>query len=126
MKTQTAFVWAYSAVKLYAVAVVYMYIALVVQPGNTKADHAFGNNQTFQQRIGAIVVLFLADNRFDGFQHFGDSLHKFGLVLISLCDSFNGFRYVRHRGIPPSKAKKSVSLLIPYHEINHMVKRIYT
>ena len=51
MEAQTALVGAYGAIELYAVALVYMYLTLVVRPRNLEEYYSFGNDHSFENFI---------------------------------------------------------------------------
>ena len=63
METQSAFVWANSAVELHAITDVNVYLALIVGPRNTEGDDAFGlyhpldNFSFFKLRVLIVHIL---------------------------------------------------------------------
>jgi hypothetical protein len=82
MKTQPAFVRPDRAVHLNAEPAIHMQISLIVAPGNTKHNHPFRFDNTFENFLPLIFRVLLQNER-KRIEHFLDSLVKlrFGRVL---------------------------------------------
>ena len=63
MESQSALVWSDGAVKLYAVTFVYLYISVVIYPGNAEHDNSFRLYQTLQKSFLAVFLFISFYNR---------------------------------------------------------------
>ena len=91
MEAQTALVGTDCAVELDAVAFVDLHIAVVVDPSHAEFNHAFGLDQTFEQRSLAINSFVFVHNHTQRFEHLFDGLVEFGftgVVFDRFCDHF--------------------------------------
>jgi len=100
MEAQAALVGADGAVMLYAEAAVYLNITIVINPGYTEGDDAFGFNESFEQ-AALFVFGMLFDNYFERFENFFDGLEKFFFTRVALLDSFKNTFDISVHDEPP-------------------------
>ena len=62
MQTETSLVGSDRGVKLYTESIVYLYLTLVIHPGNTKQDLTLRRNKTLQKRISSVLFLVCFDH----------------------------------------------------------------
>ena len=76
MESETALIWADSAVILNAIAAVYSYFAIVIKPWNTEFYNALGLKDKLDD--APLTVLGMSrDGRLKGFKHLKDCLMIF-------------------------------------------------
>ena len=95
MKTQASLIRTDRAVKLDAVALVHVHVALIVHPGHAEKNGAFGLDKAFQKPrffIGGIGV----DGALQTVQHLGRRLVELRLVGILLFQTRQNALYIRH------------------------------
>ena len=96
-EAETAFVRADCAVELYPVTTVYLYVAVVVNPGYSELDCSFRLGQSFKQS-GVLILGVLLNNNFEGFEYLFDCLQELGLVSVALSYLFQYFFNVSVHG----------------------------
>ena len=90
VEAQTALVGAYGAIELYAVALVYMYLTLVVRPRNLEEYYSFGNDHSFENFI-LFVKRIGVDNSSQRRKNFFRRLEEFffpGLLGFQFAENF--------------------------------------
>ena len=69
METQASLIGTDRAVKLHAESVIYLYLSLVIHPGNTELHDSLRNRQTLQKRILSVSVLIRLNHNTQGLQY---------------------------------------------------------
>ena len=82
MQPQPSLVRPDCGIELYTEAVVYLYLALVVHPGNAKQELSFRRYQSLQQCILTVLLLICLNHHAKGLQDFLHRLMEFGLCGI--------------------------------------------
>ncbi len=82
MEPQASLVGADRAIELYAEAVIYLYLPLVIHPGNAEHNYSLRRYQSLQQRILSIYIFVCLDHYAQRFQHFLDRLVEFRLSRV--------------------------------------------
>ena len=96
METKSSLVRADRAVELYAVAVVDLHLAVVIDPRDTEQDRALRRRQPLQESLFPVLLLIRFDHDAEGFQNFLHCLKKFRLIGILSCNSCKDVIYIRH------------------------------
>ena len=95
MKTKTALIGSDGAVELDTVALVYMDLSVVVNPGNAEHNDALGLNKSFKQRTFLIFGMGLY-NGGQRFENLSSCLVKFffnGVFCLELLKHYFGIRH---------------------------------
>ena len=82
MQPQPSLVRPDCGIELYTEAVVYLYLALVVHPGNAKQELSFRRYQSLQQCILTVLLLICLNHHAKGLQNFLHSLMELRLGRI--------------------------------------------
>ena len=93
MEAQAALIGTDGAVELNAIAEVDLYLALVVHPGHTEGDDAFGLDEALND-FGLLELGVLVVNVFDAVQHFADSLKILSFAWMLLLQTLHDFLYI--------------------------------
>jgi hypothetical protein len=95
VETQTALVWADGRVVLDAVAFVDLYMALVIDPGDTEDDLALGLDDAFDDVVLLVLRVFVQQGAKGG-QYFFNGLIKLQFSRAGSLEFGDGIRYVWH------------------------------
>ncbi len=82
MQPQSALIGTDGAVKLHAVASVYLYLTAIVYPRYAKLHKTFRLHQAFQ-KTGGFILRVLFHQRLQAFQNLPNSLQKFTFAAIA-------------------------------------------